>query len=226
VTFSDIPDELEGAVRNVYDLKGKIPLEWIDEDATEYRFLRRIAPPNFLAFIRAAYDDSPGLFGSDPGNTIQLFAQLITVYNVWERLQRMQKSDEKWSEADYVANIYNVLRSPAVSRSIYRVQRPISLAQPLLSKRSDLGPESARVLNAKRVVPDAVLLVPSDLIKNLSNPSKSAYKTLKSKIKVGSPGKGDSFAFQSTPCENIPSSSGFEFISTVFEDKKTSPFCP
>ncbi|KAJ7596876.1 hypothetical protein C8J56DRAFT_882521 [Mycena floridula] len=207
VTYSSIPTELAGAVRRVYDLKEKIPLEWIDKDASEYTLLSRIAPPGFLSFIRAAYDDSPGLFGSDPGNSIQLFAELITVYNVWERLQRMQKSDEKWSEADFVAN------TP-------RVQRPICLPQPLLSNRSDLGPESARVLNAKRVIPDAILLIPQSLIKDLSNSSKSAYRTLKSKIKVGSPGKGSSFSFQITPCETIPSSSGFEFISTVFEDKK------
>jgi len=38
--------------------------------------------------------------------------------------------------------------------------------------------------------------------------------------RTGSPSKGSSFRFQSTPCATLPDQPGFEFVSSFWEDKK------
>jgi hypothetical protein len=71
--------------------------------------LHKIATTSFISFIERAYNSHPELFSSSAQlvDTRQLYSELIPVVRASERLQWMQQSsDEKWSEADFAANVY------------------------------------------------------------------------------------------------------------------------
>src|SRR5580698_6321866 len=92
----------------------------------------------------------------------------------------------------------------------FRVHCTISLPQPL--DVSGLGAQ-ARILNAKTVAPDCVVLIPAAGIRALSHSAKSPFKILKSHSTVGnskSTSGGASFRSQCTPCAQIPDAAGFE----------------
>ncbi len=104
--------------------------------------------------------------------------------------------------------------------SLFSAQCVVSLPQPL---STDLCSTEVRVLNAKTVIPDNLLLIPRSYISDLCESQGSPFKVLKGHKtvkKTGSAEKGSAFSFQSTPCSALPSSPGFEFVSSIWEDKK------
>lgn len=103
------------------------------------------------------------------------------------------------------------------------VQCSISLPQPLWDDVDPPNTDIFRVLSTKTAVPDCAIFLPSSLTRALSQSSKSPYKVLKNHptvIKAGTTVRGSSFRYQSTPCTQLPDLPGFEFISSICEDKK------
>ncbi|KAI0932054.1 hypothetical protein AcV7_000735 [Taiwanofungus camphoratus] len=133
VSFHDIPEELKADVKKVFDVKGQLPNAWLDKSTEAYKSLQAMLPSDFVAFIVKAHEATPKLFSSKvmPEASKDLLCDLQSVFSAWTRLQKMRRSSKKWSEADYVANVYNVFRSPAIHESDYRASCSISLAQPL-----------------------------------------------------------------------------------------------
>ncbi|KDQ63426.1 hypothetical protein JAAARDRAFT_120944 [Jaapia argillacea MUCL 33604] len=211
--YGDLPDAMKVDVAEVFGVDARLPLSW-------FRFLSAFGSTEMLAFIQAAYDGSPDLFSDDLSfaESKHLFADLSIVFSAWSKLNWMLKSKEKWSEADYVSNVYNVFRNPAIRQSTHRAQCTLSLPQPLPHLK--VSPKSARVLNTKTAVPDSIIFIPAAQIRSLSQSSKSPYKILKSHPSIPNTGSESSFRFQSTPCAQLPDTPGFEFVSSVWEDKK------
>ncbi|KAI0961701.1 hypothetical protein AcV7_000735 [Taiwanofungus camphoratus] len=223
VSFHDIPEELKADVKKVFDVKGQLPNAWLDKSTEAYKSLQAMLPSDFVAFIVKAHEATPKLFSSKvmPEASKDLLCDLQSVFSAWTRLQKMRRSSKKWSEADYVANVYNVFRSPAIHESDYRASCSISLAQPLAHLA--VSTESVRVLNAKTAFPDSAIFIPAGRIRDLSLSAKSPFKVLKEHPRVagsGSVGGESSFRFQSTPCTKLPDTPGFEFASAFWEDKK------
>lgn len=78
-----------------------------------------------------------------------------------------------------------------------------------------------RILNAKSVIPDGAVFVPEKSLQKLSLAAESAFKKLKRSALTGSAARGEvSFACQSTPSVKLPRTSGFQFASSFWEDKK------
>lgn len=77
------------------------------QKSKEYLSLSKIASPTLLSFISDCYATSPSLFSASANNAdvADLYAEISIVYSAWKRMQRMRSSSEKWSEADYVANV-------------------------------------------------------------------------------------------------------------------------
>ncbi|KAG6911552.1 hypothetical protein DXG01_011854 [Tephrocybe rancida] len=225
VSYSDIPPDIKVDVDEIFDISGRLPIAWADKTSKEYARLSRFSTPTFLKFISDAYNTQPALFSDKVGDLLPespgLYAEASIVLSAWQRLCWMRKSKEKWSEADYVANVYNVFRSPAIKESTQRVHCTISLPQPLL--RANMGTVATRILNTKTAVPDCVILIPAVAIRPLSLSAKSPFKVLKGHPTVvasGNTSKGSSFRYQGTPCATLPDTPGFEFASSFWEDKK------
>ncbi|KAF8917648.1 hypothetical protein CPB85DRAFT_1215048 [Mucidula mucida] len=234
VLFSDIPDALKADVTSVMNVKSKIPKGWLDSLKTDHK--RPI--PEYVKFLEEARTTCPDLFSSDSDNPPPddfLYQELFAVFRAWKRLRKMKASGEKYSEADFAkayvsihrhlpshlrAGRYDFFRSPAIVHSEQRAQCVVSLPQPL---STDLCSTEVRVLNAKTVIPDNLLLIPRSYISDLCESQGSPFKVLKGHKtvkKTGSAEKGSAFSFQSTPCSALPSSPGFEFVSSIWEDKK------
>ncbi|KAH7913002.1 hypothetical protein BJ138DRAFT_1111829 [Hygrophoropsis aurantiaca] len=215
VSYSDVPDQLKADVATIFCTDQKLPLSWVEKP---FR-----CTLDFSKFLRNAHAASPQLFSSqakDQENN-QLFEEIAVVFLAWKRLRQMRDRKEKWSEADYVANVYNVFRSPAIRDSTYRVQCTISLPQPC--DTLEHGIDVPRVLNTKSAVPDCAIFLPASVTRSLSHSAKSPYKVLKSHpaiVSAGNSARGSSFRYQSTPCAQLPDMPGFEFISSFWEDKK------
>jgi len=223
VSYSDLPAEIKPDVTKVFDVTGRLPTAWADKASEGFRSLSLFATPEILRFIQDAHDSSPHLLSDELGSKdiAELYAEITIVFSAWRRLQRMRKSKEKWSEADFTANVYNVFRSPALRESTHRVHCTISLPQP--SQHSSLGAQAIRILSAKTAVPDCAILIPAANIRTLSHSAESPFKTLTRHptiAKRGSASQGSSFRYQSTPCAQLPDAPGFEFISSLWEDKK------
>lgn len=218
MSYADIPPNLKADVIQVFDVHGRIPTTWADKESEVYRTLTFFATPEILVFIQDAFKLCPDLFCDTLSSTDvpELYAEIVTVFSAWKRLHQMRKSKQKWSEADFAANVYNVFRSPAVQESTYRVHCNVSLSQPL--PQSKLESQTLRVLGAKTVIPDCAVFIPASNIRALSHSAKSPFKTLKGHS--ASVNGGTSFRFQSTPCAQLPDTPGFEFISSFWEDKK------
>lgn len=61
-----------------------------------------------MDFIQNAYTHCPTLFSDNADRSIdipELYAEMSIVFFAWRRMQWMQKSKERWSEAEYVANV-------------------------------------------------------------------------------------------------------------------------
>ncbi|KAF8846231.1 hypothetical protein BDN67DRAFT_26728 [Paxillus ammoniavirescens] len=193
----------------------RIPKSWLDKPDGHSGGL--------TAFLKSACDASESeLFSStaatSSGNE-ELLEEISVVYLAWKRLRKLRASNEKWSEADYVANVYNVFRSPAIKDSVFRVQCTVSLPQPPSTAVDD----AHRILNTKTATPDCAVFLPAALTRPLSHSAKSPYRLLKNHPAVATAGtatKGSSFRYQSTPCAQLPDMPGFEFVSSFWEDKK------
>ncbi|KAF9462090.1 hypothetical protein BDZ94DRAFT_1290407 [Collybia nuda] len=199
VSYSDIPEILKTDVTKLFDATRRLPSSWVDK----------------VTFLGCKDAETPVT------EQRELYAEISVVFCAWKRLQWMRKSREKWSEADYAANVYNVFRSPAVQESTHRVHCSISLPQPVIL--SNLGTQASRILNTKTVAPDCAIFIPAARVRSLSHAAGSPFKTLKSHASVAKTGnttKGSSFRFQSTPCAILPDTPSFEFASSFWEDKK------
>jgi len=103
---------------------------------------------------------------------------------------------------------------------VHRSQCGVSLPQPLLNCM-DL--EAARILGARKTIPDCIVSIPENSIRHLSKSSSSAFKKLKAHkavTKTGNVVKDSSFPFQATIVCSLPDTPAFEFCSSVWEDKK------
>jgi len=224
VSYNDIPDDAKADVEQVFDVTGRLPAAWVDNTSEEFHALSLFATPEFLVFVQEAYDLCPTLFSEDDFASVdisEIYAEMTIVFSAWRRLRWMRKSKEKWSEADFVANVYNVFRSPALRESTHRVHCSISLPQPL--SHAKMGSQALRILNTKTVIPDCAILIPAATIRSLSHSAKSPFKMLKGQASIvnsGNASKGSSFRYQSTPCAQLPDTPGFEFVSSFWEDKK------
>lgn len=223
VAFDDIPKAFKAEVKDVFDVNAQLPREWLDKKSNAYSGIESILPLEFIQFLQAIGKATPELFSPRvrAADCKELLSDLQNVFSAWTRIKKMRESSRIWSEADYVANVYDVIRSPAVHQSDYRAQCTISLPQPL--PHLTITTQSVRVLNAKTASPDCALFTPARLIQHLSHDARSAYKVLKahgSMASSGSVGGESSFRFQSTPCTKLPENPSFEFASTFWEDKK------
>ncbi|KAF7320119.1 hypothetical protein MKEN_00796300 [Mycena kentingensis (nom. inval.)] len=219
VSFTDIPADFKPDVAAVFDFNSKIPHAWVDKKSPEYKSLRGLAGKHFMSFLQQVHADSPSLFDANiAGDALEeLLPRLTIVHSAWRKLKSMNKS-EKWSEADYAANVYNVIRAPAIRESTHRVQCNVSLPQP--SDASKLSPESRRVLGAKQATPDCIVLLPARSVRALSSGIDSPYKRLSRHPIIKSAGSASqAFRFQSTPLVIPPDAPGFQFISSIWEDK-------
>ncbi|KAI3622803.1 hypothetical protein WG66_015155 [Moniliophthora roreri] len=215
---TDIPDDLKADVRGILDTKGKIPLTWIQQDLA----LPRLATQEFVHWIKQVYEDQPEMFSDradlDAESEKALYADLVIVLSAWRKLDVIQHSSstEKWSEADYAANVYSVLRGPAIRASNLRVQCSLCLPEPTIPT---ISTEASRILSTKSVIPDCVLLLPTPLLAPLTPQYKSlARQTRISPLTTSS--TRSTFRYQATPCIALSETPGFEFISSVWEDKQ------
>ncbi|KAF9029239.1 hypothetical protein BDZ89DRAFT_728479 [Hymenopellis radicata] len=221
VLFSDIPDALNQEVDSVMNVKSKIPKGWLDSLKSDHN--GPIAcRPEFVKFLEDARTACPDLFSDTdkPPPDKFLYDELVTVFGAWKGLREMKASEEKYSEADF-AKACDIFRSPAVVLSRKRGQCAVALPQPLST--TNLNSAAIRVLNAKTVIPDNLMLIPRSYIRDLCESEGSPFKVLKGHPavkEIESAEKGSAFSFQSTPCNTLPSSPGFEFISSIGEDKK------
>ncbi|KIJ46532.1 hypothetical protein M422DRAFT_46219 [Sphaerobolus stellatus SS14] len=224
VAFSDLPGELRVDVAYVFDLSGRIPSEWILEGSSWAQHMKALSP-NLLEFLRSAHNHDPELFSDsvsyDLEETHQLFEELTTVRLAWNRLKNMRQSGQKWSEADYAANVYNMFRSPTINRSIFRHQCSISLPEPPERPKA----EAYRILYPKSAIPDGTTFIKPASIRHLSHSLKSPYKVLNAHPSIAQYSRlrvENTFRFQATPCSQPPETACFEFVSSIWEDKKPS----
>ncbi|KAF8140397.1 hypothetical protein EV363DRAFT_1393305 [Boletus edulis] len=215
-SFSDIPEEFMSDVQEIFDTGKQMPKAWLDKKLSA----RHTASQGLCNFLKLAFDTSPNLFSSKPKTQDEeLMEEIAVVFLAWKRLHKMRASNERWSEADYVASVYNVFRSPAIRSGIFRVQCTVSLPRP----PSVAADDAHRVLNTKTATPDCAVFLPAALTRPLSQSAKSPYKVLKNLpvvARAGTAAKGSSFRYQSTPCAQLPDMPGFEFASSIWEDKK------
>ncbi|KAI4528994.1 hypothetical protein K525DRAFT_262773 [Schizophyllum commune Loenen D] len=194
---------------------------YADSKSKAYKRLSVVAEPAFLSFIKDAYETSLSLFRPDEPDDLALlpvlFRQLCGVFSAHERLMAMNKSTQKYSESDYAANVYDILRSPAIKQATYRTSCALSLPQPRRSKH--LSQASARVLKTRTVMPDCAVFASPSLHYLVA----SAFQSLKRSERVhktGTATRRSSFRYQATPVDSPPDTPGFEFASSVWEDKK------
>ncbi|KAJ3783380.1 hypothetical protein GGU11DRAFT_5491 [Lentinula aff. detonsa] len=218
--YEDIPESFKQDVETVFDVSGRLPIAWTEQESEEYKLLSSFAPPEFLEFIAEAYNEDPSLFGAEINELpATLYLPLTTVFTAWQRLKAMLHSSQRWSEADF-ADAYAQFRGPALKESTRLMQCSVSLPQPL---QTHVDSEAARILNTRKSIPDCVVMVPPESIRHLSNSTDSAFKRLKKNKaikKTGSAVKSSSFAYQATICYSIPDTPAFEFVSSIWEDKK------
>ncbi|KAJ6604504.1 hypothetical protein DFH09DRAFT_311710 [Mycena vulgaris] len=224
VSYSDIPADIRDDVDKVFNFTPKLPASWVDPTSSDFKSLSKLATTEFMKFLKEIYDQSPEVFSEDivDSDVLGLFAKMTIVFSAWRRLKLMRKSKERWSEADFAANVYNVFRSPAIRESTHKVQCTISLPQPLVT--SNLGTDTVRILGTKTASPDCLVMIPSASIRTLSLSVNSAFQVLKRHATVvksaGTASKCSSFRFQSTVCAVPPETPAFQFISSFWEDKK------
>ncbi|KAH9984641.1 mitochondrial carrier domain-containing protein [Russula compacta] len=222
VAFSDLPDAFRDFVDSVFNTHGCLPAEWLDKSSKFYRRMKATSSPEFMTFMNKAQEECPLLFSRavPARSNCRLLDELKVVFLSWEHLQRMRsESKDKASEADFVSNVYEGLRSSAFRESTYKAKWPIGLPQPPAHRQ--IPTQSIRILNAKSVVPDGAVFVPEKAIQKLSLAAESAFKQLRRSGLAGSAARGEeSFACQSTPCVQLPRTPGFQFASSFWEDKK------
>ncbi|KAH9982349.1 hypothetical protein BGW80DRAFT_1161831, partial [Lactifluus volemus] len=222
VEFSDLPEDYKVYVGDIFNTRGRLPAEWVDKSSKFYRRMKATSSAEFVAFLMRVNEEYPQLFSntSSAERNRRLLDEMKSVFFVWERLQRMRsESNDKVSEAEFVSNVYESLRSSALCNSTYKVKLPIGLPQP--PPHPQIRTETARILNPKSAVPDSAVFVPEKDIRKLSLAADSAFKQLRRSRLTGSAARGEeSFTCQSTPCVQLSRTPGFRFVSSFWEDKK------
>jgi hypothetical protein len=64
-----------------------------------------LATGDFLEFLKEIHASRPELFCDKTADVQGLFSKMTFVHSAWKRLNIMRKSKERWSEADYAANV-------------------------------------------------------------------------------------------------------------------------
>ncbi|KAF7339600.1 hypothetical protein MSAN_02174500 [Mycena sanguinolenta] len=223
-SFEDLPEDFKDDVHEIFDFSSKprLPSSWLDHNSPEFKSLATLASKGLIKFLEEIHDQNPKLFGEIEDSKVPgLLEKIGIVHSAWRRLDMMKQSKEKYSEADYAANVYNVFRSPAIQESTLRVQCNISLPQPVVT--TALDPETVRILGTKAAAPDCAMMIPSAAISSLSLSKNSPFQVLKrhpNVVKSGNVSKCSSFRFQSTPLVAPPEMPAFQFCSSFSEDKK------
>ncbi|KAH8835910.1 hypothetical protein DL96DRAFT_1576023 [Flagelloscypha sp. PMI_526] len=227
VAFSDLPEEMNSVVNDVLNFDGVIPSGWVDPSCKAYAWLRQCAPQPFLNFLEEAHQEQPRLFSSsnssgstsDESSKLLLF-DLMPVFSSWQTAVRMSTSAEQYTEQDFADNVYNGFRSHGM-QSVRRVRCSVALPRP--STSIPLSKDSLHVLTAKSAVPDSCVFLPSSFLRPLCHTQSSPFKSLQAHPRIRKKGtgtRGSSFRFQATPALNPGNDAGFEFCSSVWEDKK------
>ncbi|KAI8981245.1 hypothetical protein BD414DRAFT_419862 [Trametes punicea] len=222
---SDLPTDLHSHTNNVFRLAGQLPLAWMMEKSKIHRRVARVVTDDFLDFLRAAHASAPTLYSAEVSyddEAKSILRDLNTVFVAWDRAKKMRKSTQKFSEADYAAKVYGLVRTAAVEFSVERVQHAISLPQPVPTHT--IRADAVRTLNAKVARPDGALFIPTHYLAELCKSEQSPYKVLCRSVRrrSGTVGGESSFRYQSTVCARLPQTRVFEIASTFWEDKKPS----
>lgn len=221
-TYDDIPDEFFHEVEAVFDTTGKLPAAWLEEGSD----LNGTLSSDLVTFFRNAREDCPALFSDqvDPADSRDLLTGIICSFGGWKTLKNIVDRNEKRSEASDVCSVYTMIRRLAIEKSDYRVQTPLSLPEPL-PHCTKITNRTVRILNASTIVPDNMVFLPASLGRRLSASTSSLWNKLKWDCRLGtdisdSKSSERSLNFQATPCQQLPEVEGFEFASSVWEDKK------
>lgn len=100
-----------------------------------------------------------------------------------------------------------------------RYQCSISLPQPPETPSGD----ALRILCSKNVIPDCLTFIKTSSIRHLFASVKSPYKLLNAHepiVQLSRIRLEHAFRFQASPCTQPPDNPCFEFVSSVWEDKK------
>ncbi|TBU62073.1 hypothetical protein BD310DRAFT_946134 [Dichomitus squalens] len=220
---TDIPVHLKQDVEDVFSNFRRLPESWINKDSATYARLQKDLGREFLAFLQSAQDSSPSLFSpkAKRKESQQLLRELQNVFLAFQKLEKLRDSEKSWTEADYAAQVYNVLRATVGLLSDNRAHCPISLPQPL--NEHVVTKKAALNLNARTIRPDGSLFVPRHELAELSESEKSPFNVLAQRRNANnsaSHGGASSFKWQSTLCSKLPAQPGFEVASCFWEDKK------
>ncbi|KAL1951285.1 hypothetical protein VTO73DRAFT_434 [Trametes versicolor] len=229
VSFSaDLPSSIKVHTDEVFELLGHLPNVWMVEGTKVGRNLARFADPEFLKFLAAAKATQPDLFSADvphDDEAKRILGDLQVVFMAWESARRMRESSRKWSEADYAAGVYGLVRRAAIRYSEQREQCTIALPQPL--SRHQVTSATTRILKGKTAKPDGSLFVPtrllvSELCEKEQSPFNILHRHSRAMQKKGASSGDATFRYQATLCARLPDACVFEVASAFWEDKKPS----
>ncbi|KAM5531888.1 hypothetical protein V8D89_014442 [Ganoderma adspersum] len=218
----DLPDALQGDVEGVFHVSAQLPEAWVTSNKAMRVGLLQYLHPDFVQFLRSAKESSPSLFSNKvkAAESGQLLGDLQNVFLAYNRLHKLRESGS-WSEADWAAQFYNVLRISVGQLSDRRSHCSISLPQPLTEHKA--SKKAIPNLNARTLRPDGSLFIPEDLLTELTDGVESPFNFLAQHKKANnsaSHGGTSSFKWQSTLCSKLPARPGFEIASCFWEDKK------
>ncbi|KZW00459.1 hypothetical protein EXIGLDRAFT_830850, partial [Exidia glandulosa HHB12029] len=206
--LADLPQHMKEDVQRVFDVKGVIPFAYIDKKSEVYA---RVLP-HLRKFLKSAWTKRPELFSKSAEPCDKMLGHLYSILTAWKQLATLQGSSQRQTEADYAGQVYNFIRTPAVSLSRVRLQCPIALPEPLSQAPESISPRS--------LIPDAAVFVRSSQLAELSGHKESAFKTLK-KADAGPLGRsGSKIRDQMSPAATLPDKERFEFVGSIWEDKK------
>jgi hypothetical protein len=79
----------------------------LKQNSPEFKSLSKLAPKDLMDFLKEMHQQNPKLFGEmeDCDSSPRLFSNMVIVHSAWRRLKMMKQSKEKYSEADYAANV-------------------------------------------------------------------------------------------------------------------------
>ncbi|KAI0778604.1 hypothetical protein BD413DRAFT_112767 [Trametes elegans] len=225
VDLNNLPLTQGKHTAEVFNFFGRLPEEWADKHSKVHRRLKRTMGAGFMNFLLSAHAAAPEIFSPDvvdDEESRNILRDLQVVSRAWDFMNTMHDSTRKWSEADY-AEVYALVRRPAIWTSDHRAQCSIALPQPF-SVSKIYKDSTARILGAKSAKPDGALFVPTHHLQTLSLDENSAYKVLCRHRPQGDSGHavgGEfSFRYQSTVCVKIPDAQVPEVASAFWEDKK------
>ncbi|PIL31551.1 hypothetical protein GSI_06253 [Ganoderma sinense ZZ0214-1] len=218
----DLPAALKRGVEGVFDVSAQLPEAWVTSNKVMQTELFRYLDPDFVQFLKSAWGSSPSLFSNKVKAVTsgRLLCDLHNVYLAYDRLHKLRESGS-WSEADWAAQVYDVLRISAGSLSDRRSHCSISLPQPLSEHKA--SKKAIPNLNARTLRPDGSLFIPQDLLAELTDAVESPFNFLARHRRANnsaSHGGASSFKWQSTLCSKLPARPGFEIASCFWEDKK------